>query len=326
MIKGFNGKYECLCNAYPAKVYYGGICYDNAEAAFQAQKCNSDEEKKAFAHLSPSEAKMMGRMINLRPGWNDSKDQVMYEILMKKFKYNVGMREVLLSTGTQHICYANHHGDQIWGICGKQGENRLGKALMKVRDMLRIWMIEIDTAARTMYACGFRTDLIEKRLYDKYGNFARVDIERALMYCRLYDMLTEKEVETLYGIRIADYNDMCDVVDKILICVEKPLTVAMAHGLHNNIQEALYDLVTNKVNLYELCGETVSAIMKLFNTNLSEWFEDLYLGQTTIELCTKAEMLGIDESEKKNEDDDNIEDEEYSDEDIDEIEDLSKHF
>ena len=43
-ITSFRGSYDFLSNFYEAPVSYGGLCYSNNEAAFQAQKCQTEEE------------------------------------------------------------------------------------------------------------------------------------------------------------------------------------------------------------------------------------------------------------------------------------------
>ena len=61
MIDNFIGKHYFLSNFYQAEVIYNGIRYSNNEAAFQAQKVESDADRYQFAKLSPSDAKKLGR-------------------------------------------------------------------------------------------------------------------------------------------------------------------------------------------------------------------------------------------------------------------------
>ena len=44
-IDSFRGKYYFLSNFFPAEVTYNGLTYQNNEAAFQAQKTYSKEER-----------------------------------------------------------------------------------------------------------------------------------------------------------------------------------------------------------------------------------------------------------------------------------------
>lgn len=65
----FRDEYDFLSNFYPCRVEYKGIRYQNAEAAFQAQKCIDEEDKLAFCGLPAAKAKRHGRQVLLRPDW-----------------------------------------------------------------------------------------------------------------------------------------------------------------------------------------------------------------------------------------------------------------
>ena len=45
VIDEFNGEYRFLSNFYQFPFEFEGLTYPNAEAAFEAQKCATDEEK-----------------------------------------------------------------------------------------------------------------------------------------------------------------------------------------------------------------------------------------------------------------------------------------
>ena len=135
VISEFSGKYYFLSNFFPAHVTYGGVRFQNNEAAFQSAKCPS--RKNEFAKLSPSEAKRLGRRVELREDWEEVKDNVMYEICKAKFQQNRHLADRLLRTGNQKLVEGNTWGDKIWGMCNGIGENRLGKILMKIRDEIR---------------------------------------------------------------------------------------------------------------------------------------------------------------------------------------------
>lgn len=137
-------KYGCFSNFTHCKVNFGGITYNSTEAAWQAQKTLNENERKQFATLNPSEAKKLGRKVNLRPDWEEVKYQLMVDVCYEKFKNSKKFREVLLSTENDEII-ENTTGwhDNIWGNCecpkciNKPGRNLLGKALMEVRERLR---------------------------------------------------------------------------------------------------------------------------------------------------------------------------------------------
>lgn len=133
MIGSFKGKYYFLSNFYEAPVVYGGLQYLNNEAAFQAQKTLDNLCRLEFTRMHPNEAKRLGRQVKLRADWEYVKDNVMYEVVLSKFKQNPGLCMKLLATGTQPLVEGNTWGDKYWGMVNGVGENHLGKILMRVR-------------------------------------------------------------------------------------------------------------------------------------------------------------------------------------------------
>ena len=135
-IKSFRGKYKYLSNFYEAPVTYNGLTYQNSEAAFQAQKCTSEEEKKPFTAMNPSEAKRAGRRVKLRSDWEDVKVDEMRNIVRAKFSQNPELAEKLIQTGNVYLEEGNTWGDRTWGTVNGSGQNLLGKILMETRDKL----------------------------------------------------------------------------------------------------------------------------------------------------------------------------------------------
>lgn len=136
-VLGFKEDYYFLSNFYHVQVTYCGITYQNSEAAFQAQKCITNEECRRFARLSASDAKSLGRRVQLSPNWEDMKLKYMYDVCRAKFEQNPHIRQKLLDTNSRHLEECNNWGDCYWGTVNGKGENYLGKLLMKVRDELR---------------------------------------------------------------------------------------------------------------------------------------------------------------------------------------------
>ena len=134
-IDNFKGDYFFLSNFYQAPVFYSGLLFENAEAAFQSAKCPDRMEE--FCRLNPSAAKRLGRRVELRADWNEVKDQIMYEVCEAKFTQNDSLKCKLKDTGDAILIEGNSWGDRIWGVCNGVGENRLGKILMRIRDELR---------------------------------------------------------------------------------------------------------------------------------------------------------------------------------------------
>lgn len=132
-IQKFRGEYFFLSNFYECPVTYKQLTYANNEAAFQAQKCLSDAEKKQFTELNPSEAKKLGRRVNLRKDWEAIKVKIMEELVRAKFTQNPDLADKLLATGDAHLEEGNTWGDRIWGTVNGSGANRLGIILMQIR-------------------------------------------------------------------------------------------------------------------------------------------------------------------------------------------------
>lgn len=138
-LRYLRGRYYCLSNFGGYPVLYKGIRYKNSEAAFQSQKVLDPAVREKFANLSPNAAKKMGRQLNLRPDWEEVKDEIMEEIVRAKIDQNPEVKERLLETGDMIIEEGNDWKDTYWGVDLKtgKGENRLGKILMKIRDEVR---------------------------------------------------------------------------------------------------------------------------------------------------------------------------------------------
>ena len=134
-ISKFDGAYRFLSNFYEAPVTYRGYQFPNNEAAFQAAKC--PERMAEFCDLNPSAAKRLGRRVQLRPEWESIKDDVMYTVCKAKFLQNVDLLNKLLDTGDAELIEGNTWGDKVWGVCNGEGENRLGKILMRIRSEIR---------------------------------------------------------------------------------------------------------------------------------------------------------------------------------------------
>ena len=132
-IKQFCGDFFFLSNFYECPVTYEQLTYTNNEAALQAQKCTSDAEKIQFTKLNPTEAKKLGRKVNLRKDWEAVKVKIMEEIVRAKFRQNTELADKLLATGDAYLEEGNTWGDRIWGTVNGSGANRLGIILMQIR-------------------------------------------------------------------------------------------------------------------------------------------------------------------------------------------------
>ena len=138
MINQFRDEYYFLSNFSDSPMEYDGISYQNAEAAFQAQKCVNAADRLAFSKLNSSEAKKLGRRVSLRPDWEDIKVGVMRDIVRAKFSQNPELEEKLLATSGEYLEEGNTWGDRVWGTVNGSGANLLGQILMELRGNLEL--------------------------------------------------------------------------------------------------------------------------------------------------------------------------------------------
>ena len=141
-INKFDGQYAFLSNFYNSMICHEYIFYPTVEHYFQAMKSTDLKIRKWIADApTPGEAKRRGRAIQLRPDWEEVKEQVMLDGLRLKFKIPA-LREMLLETRSSELIEGNYWHDNTWGNCSCdkckdiEGKNMLGKLLMKVRSEL----------------------------------------------------------------------------------------------------------------------------------------------------------------------------------------------
>jgi ribA/ribD-fused uncharacterized protein len=152
MIEKFFGKYRPLSNfwilstpVYLPESLLGGISkipYYTTEHAFQAAKSTEFVDYVAISRIPAKDArdaKAYGNTIQLRPGWNDIRIQVMTDLVRQKFNNSMELQNLLLSTGDQHLQEGNTWNDRYWGVDLRTGlgDNNLGKVLMQIRDEIR---------------------------------------------------------------------------------------------------------------------------------------------------------------------------------------------
>lgn len=133
----FVGRWQFLSNFFPVEVVLDGVTFPSVEHAFQAAKSLSVEERSFIRDArSPGEAKRRARRVSIRDDWELVRDDVMLDLLRKKFAVPE-LRVLLLATGDRSIVELNDWADTYWGVCGGEGRNRLGELLEQVREELR---------------------------------------------------------------------------------------------------------------------------------------------------------------------------------------------
>jgi len=109
--------------------------FPSVENAYQAAKEINREARWKYGICSPVTAKKWGKRAWLRPSWGNEKLGIMEVLTRQKFNHPE-FKELLLATGTGLIVEGNTWGDTFWGVCNGEGENHLGKIIMKIRGEL----------------------------------------------------------------------------------------------------------------------------------------------------------------------------------------------
>jgi len=135
----FRGQYRWLSNFWPCTVTFECEKYTSVENAYVAAKTFDKAVRKEIqVAMSPGEAKRFGRKLELRHDWWDVRMSIMEELLRQKFTPGSALADCLVATGNVTIVEGNSWGDKFWGMCDDEGENHLGRLLMKIRRDLLI--------------------------------------------------------------------------------------------------------------------------------------------------------------------------------------------
>jgi hypothetical protein len=152
-----NGVY--FKSSYPSQWYImnfmiDGKTYNCCEKYMMAEKArffkDYETESLIMACDEPKQQKIYGRSVKNfdEDAWNTVADYIVYWANLAKFSQNEDLKQKLLSTGDKIFVECSPY-DKIWGNGlnitdtlhthpeNWEGTNRLGKAIMKVRDTLR---------------------------------------------------------------------------------------------------------------------------------------------------------------------------------------------
>jgi ribA/ribD-fused uncharacterized protein len=160
MVTSFTGEYRFLSNFWRAEIrpfwWPDSLpAFPGNEWLYQAWKIDGQERshtpwfwlmrvERIRTADTPSEAKRLGRMVDLREDWGEILIDVMRYCVQLKFKTHADLRQKLLDTGDAELVEGNHWGDRFWGAewdkdFGWTGLNWLGTLLMEEREELRKW-------------------------------------------------------------------------------------------------------------------------------------------------------------------------------------------
>ena len=138
MIHSFHGTFRFLSNFHPCKIVYEGVEYPSVEHAYVASKTTDLAIRTTIqAVKTAGQVKRAGRKLQLRADWNGVRLPNMELFLRQKFS-TPDLRELLLETLPEELVEGNHWHDNYFGSCScekcnNQGQNNLGKLLMKIR-------------------------------------------------------------------------------------------------------------------------------------------------------------------------------------------------
>jgi predicted NAD-dependent protein-ADP-ribosyltransferase YbiA (DUF1768 family) len=137
-IIGFKDKYEFLSNDYPCQIYleWDNLAYTNVTAALIAQKSEDKGTRRKFTRLSGIKARKKESSIPDNQEWEEKKDDILFGILMAKFK-STELKNKLLATGNKKLINLTTYPDPYYGVRDGSGNNVLGKLLEQVREALR---------------------------------------------------------------------------------------------------------------------------------------------------------------------------------------------
>lgn len=136
-ITTFRDENYFLSNFYPSTIRWDGKLWKTVEHAYAANKTeNKDQQELIRCAPTPAIAKKLGRSVILRKDWSIVKIDIMENLLELKFS-NPLLRPMLINTGDAELIENNNWNDKFWGVYKGEGENNLGKLLMKIRKRIR---------------------------------------------------------------------------------------------------------------------------------------------------------------------------------------------
>ena len=128
-----------LSNMNYVKIRYNGITYPSTENFYQAMKYKGDTTRKLISKLKPHEAKKYSRDNTMtNENFESRKLDIMLYAQREKYSQEP-FKSKLLATGNCLLEEGNWWNDKFWGVDIKtrEGENNLGKIIMRVRQELR---------------------------------------------------------------------------------------------------------------------------------------------------------------------------------------------
>ena len=132
-------EHRWLSNMTYVDIVYDGITYPSTENFYQAMKYQDKEIRVYVATLKPHETKAYSRANKMTSLVFEEKKLQIMEYAQKQKYSKEPFKSKLLATGDVLLEEGNWWGDKFWGVDIKtrQGENHLGRIIMKIRDQLK---------------------------------------------------------------------------------------------------------------------------------------------------------------------------------------------
>ena len=132
-------EHRWLSNMTYVDITYDGIRFPSTENFYQAMKYQDKIVRVNVATLKPHEAKAYSRANKMTSLVFEEKKLEIMEYAQKQKYSKEPFKSKLLATGDVLLEEGNWCGDKFWGVDIKtrQGENHLGKIIMKIRDQLK---------------------------------------------------------------------------------------------------------------------------------------------------------------------------------------------
>lgn len=143
-ITSFRGKYRFLSNFYPAEVEMDGLVYPTVENAYQAAKSTNPILRLHFTTITPLKAKKEAPIVIDKAEWFEKSLGLMEDLVRQKFTKHEELKQKLIDTFPRHIEEGNNWGDRFWGTVDGEGNNHLGKILMRIRRQVMVVDYSVD--------------------------------------------------------------------------------------------------------------------------------------------------------------------------------------
>ena len=139
-IDSFTDYFDFLHNNFQTPVYFSGILYPSVSHAYHAARSNDERTRRAI--LNAETFQSLGNIalrINDPIDWQEKKVKIMEQLVRDKFRRSKELQERLkLTEGRDLVMTYNDNNSKniFWGVVKGNGQNQLGRILMKIREDL----------------------------------------------------------------------------------------------------------------------------------------------------------------------------------------------